>query len=194
MKNKFNIEFLMPCYGWQGIYFKNNNQTQLYVGASFVFSPYYDYVDTLLLLNNKKYLPLHFKQNRHFYGDNTLLKLRKREVSLVIDREGYDSIITFKPQGKKIIISTKTCKGSKKASELAGGKPRKIVYQKKQVLKEMKHSVLKYEKQLHKNFKKDFEDYKTFRKNDNYEEYYNDQVVDLSIGKYLMKKLKKIRL
>jgi len=194
MQNKFNIDFRIPCYGWQSIYFNNNKQTQLYLAASFVFSPYYDYVDTLLLLSNKNYLPLHYKNKQHFYNkDNNPLKLRKKEVSLVIDREGYESVITFKPQGKKMIVSTKTCKCSKKESELAGGKPKTIVYQKKQVLKEMKQSVLNYEKKLKKQFKTDFENYKTFRKTGNWELYYNDHVIDLSLGNYLMKKLRKVK-
>lgn len=138
MKNKLKVQFSKPEYGWMTLTLKSNNKPIIYIACSGVFNPFYDYVDIL-------------------YD----IKHNKRKIELYIDQEGYDAKLTFKVKNKCVYLETETLRDNLRKNDLPKYKG---VFYKKQLLKEMKNSLLNVYKRNRHEMNSDFYPF-TFNKN-----------------------------
>jgi len=114
--NCLTINFEKPMNGWLGFSIEANNKPIIHISASGVFNPFWEYVDILYDIKYK----------------------RKKEINFYIDQEGYDAKITFLIRNKYIFLTTETLRDNEKdLPKYYGG------FNRQQVIKEMKHSLLK---------------------------------------------------
>jgi len=114
--NHLTINFEKPIHGWLGFSIKSNNKSIINISASGVFNPFWEYVDILDDIKHK----------------------RKKEITFYIDQEGYDAKITFLIRNKYIYLTTETLRNNKKDLPKYTG-----VFDRQQVIKEMKQRLLK---------------------------------------------------
>jgi len=122
MRSKFNIEFKSCQYGWMRIILTNFRKGFMLIDASYVYSPFWDYLE---LLENIK-------------------KNKRKTLTLEIDQEGITAYLTIKIVNNRIVLTTET--DVDKDSHRFSKHYRKIttVYNKKVFMKRMKNSLLKF--------------------------------------------------
>lgn len=130
MFNKLKIEFHGSGWnGWIGFCIFNNKKQLNAISISGVYNPFGEYIEIL----------------------EKLKKGSRKKLILEIDQEGYYGILEFKSNGKNIVFQTKTDvseRTRKKYNMFNDSK--KIIFNKKQVINEMKTQL---KKQYIKNYK-----------------------------------------